>query len=424
MKKVFDYKKVVAIFAASTLFACTQDFTNEFAQVENKQEESTAMKALPKRRTYEEALTIAQDAIGMLGESSATRSGKPRTVNIDDVQYIVNSSSTRSTDAPDTLMYVFNYEDNAGFAVVSANRATEELIAVTEQGNYTVGEETENGGFNMYMDMAETYVTRSFSPDTLHSFITRNFDRILYSYGPYVNVRWGQRSPYNQYCLHNDTAIAAGCLTTALAQVISYYEYPTQLTIDYDGGHSQLALNWSEIKKHKSPTLCTCSEHVTIAKMFRQLGEELEIPYHDGISGNGGSYIDDALSVLGYTYGSQQAYSQSVVESSLSQGKLIYITGYTAFEGHAWVIDGFKKVETTTVEYVRNESTGLMIEVGRRTSTKCYNHLNWGWNGDSNGYFLCNVFNTRNSSQLDLGVSSNANFNFTYNIRIYPYIAH
>lgn len=424
MKKVFDYKKVVAIFAAATLFACTQDFNPEFAQVENEQDESTTMKALPKRRTYEEALIIAQNAIGMLGESSATRSGKPRAVNTDDVQYIVNSSSTRSTDEPDTLMYVFNYEDNAGFAVVSASRATEELIAVTEQGSYTVGEETENGGFNMYMDMAETYVTRSFSPDTLHSFITRTFDRILYSYGPYVNVRWGQGSPYNQYCLHNNTAIAAGCLTTALAQIISYYEYPTQLTIDYDGGHSQLALNWSEIKKHKSSTSCTCSEHVTIGKMFRQLGEELGIPYHQGKSGNDGSYIDDALTVLGYTYGSRQAYSQSVVESSLSQGKLIYITGYTASVGHAWVIDGFKKVETTTVEYVRNESTGFMTEVGQRVSTNYYNHLNWGWNGDSNGYFLCNVFNTQNSSQLDLGVTSNANYNFTIDIRIYPYITH
>lgn len=62
MKKVFDFKKVVAIFVVSTMFACTQDINNEFAQVENEQEESITMKALPKRRTYAEALTIAQAA--------------------------------------------------------------------------------------------------------------------------------------------------------------------------------------------------------------------------------------------------------------------------------------------------------------------------------------------------------------------------
>ena len=47
-----------------------------------------------------------------------------------------------------------NYADNAGFAVVSTTRSNENpLLVVTEAGNYTPGEETENEGFNMYMDL-------------------------------------------------------------------------------------------------------------------------------------------------------------------------------------------------------------------------------------------------------------------------------
>lgn len=42
MKRRFDFKGIVAIFAAATLFACTQGFNPEFAQVENEQDESTA----------------------------------------------------------------------------------------------------------------------------------------------------------------------------------------------------------------------------------------------------------------------------------------------------------------------------------------------------------------------------------------------
>lgn len=438
MKNNFTFRSIVAIFATSTLFACTQDVIDSLPmQTESKKE---PMKELPKYRTYEEALAVAQDAIGMLGESCTTRSGKPRTVNTSDVQYILNSSATRSDDEPDTLMYVFNYEDNAGFAVVSANRATEELIAVTEQGSYVADEETGNGGFDLYMDMAAEYVRStdgepaitqtSDGPVDFHELIRMNQKRILCSYGPYIDVRWGQRYPYNQYCITNagDT-IAAGCLTTALAQVISYYEYPTQLTINYDGGSSILPLNWSEIKKHMSPLLynCTCTEHETIGKMFRQLGYELWIDYKNGKSGNSGYAIDDAFDILGYTYGNSQAYDLIVVENSLSQGKLVYITGFlSAYEdGHAWVIDGFKKVETTLIEYSRNTVTGEMIELWRGDpEINSYNHFNWGWNGNSNGYYLANVFDVTQYAELDFGVTSTATYNFTYDIEILPYITH
>lgn len=441
MKQKIDFKSIVAIFATSTLFACTQDVMDSLpTQTESNAE---PMKELSKHRTYEEALAVAQEAIGMLGESCVTRSGKPRTVSTDDVQYIVNRSSTRSNGEPDTLMYVFNYEDNAGFAVVSANRATEDLIAVTEQGNYVVGEETGNGGLDLYMDMAEEYVMRAFEPippiggggdddgpEDFHEYVRVDRKRIIYSYGPYVDVRWGQQYPYNQYCITNEgNTIAAGCLTTALAQVISYYEYPTQLTINYDGGSTILPLNWNEIKKHMSALhyTCTCTEHETIGKMFRQLGYELWIDYKNGKSGNPGGYIDDALSILGYTYGNSISYSSSVVESSLSQSKLVYITGFLSAneDGHAWVIDGFKKVETTRIDYARNTVTGEMIEIWRGSpSINCYNHFNWGWNGNSNGYYLTNVFDVTQYSELDFGVTSTATYNFTYNIKIIPNITH
>ena len=159
MKTNFYFRSICCTLAATTLFACTQEVIETLPiQAES---ETQLMKVQSKYRTYEEALAIAQDAISMLGKSSVTRSGNPRTIDIHNVQYIVNTSSTRSDGKTDTLMYVFNYDDNAGFAVVSANRATEGLIAVTEQGNYVAGEETGNGGFDLYMDMAEEYVMRA-----------------------------------------------------------------------------------------------------------------------------------------------------------------------------------------------------------------------------------------------------------------------
>ena len=41
-------------------------------------------------------------------------------------------------------------------------------------------------------------------------------------------------------------------------------------------------------------------------------------------------------------------------------------------------------------------------------------HCNWGWNGDSNGYYLNDVFNITSGAEI-LDGSSTAEANFKYN---------
>ena len=58
-------------------------------------------------------------------------------------------------------MYVFNFNDEQGFAVVSANRQTEGLIAAVEMGSYDPAIPTGNPGFDTYMQMAKVYVANT-----------------------------------------------------------------------------------------------------------------------------------------------------------------------------------------------------------------------------------------------------------------------
>lgn len=415
---MIDFKSIVAIFATSTLFACTQDVMDSLpTQTESNAE---PMKELSKHRTYEEALAVAQEAIGMLGESSVTRSGKPRTVSTDDVQYIVNTSSTRSEGYLDTLMYVFNYEDNAGFAVVSANRATEDLIAVTEQGYYVAGEETGNGGFDLYMDMAEEYVMRAFEPIPpiggggddddgkiqLAQTKTEQTRTVINWRTPLIDVKWGQKDPYNIYCLNasNDT-IDAGCLVTAVAQVLSYYKYPSSIKLDFDDYNTTLSLDWNAINTHvKSDCSSTCTaSHDVIGKVFRQIGEELGIKYKEGKSGNDGSKIRETFSTLGYKTDSKQEYNFNKIAESLSSHRPVFITAYpkSSNKGHAWLIDGFKTVRTTTTDYIKYINSFVWEVIGEYSFITDYNHFNWGWNGYCNGYFSSGVFNQSQGYQYD-----------------------
>lgn len=441
MKKNLNLKSFVAIFAASTLFACTQDGIDNLSVQTEKENE--AMNELPKRRTYEEALAVAQDAIGLLGENCTTRSGKPRSINTADVQYIVNTSSTRSTEEPDTLMYVFNYEDNAGFAIVSANRATEDLIAVTEQGNYVAGEETGNGGFDLYMDMAEEYVTMAAAPlpgiggdqEILTEF-KMFVDRDTITYGPYISVRWGQDWPYNRACpVYNGNPTKAGCVAIAIAQIMTYYQHPNSFTVNYAPTIYDQTLDWDLILEHRftedgeSETCSQCSTtggHYIIGSLIREIGQQVEMVYDVDESGcDSEMFARSALQHFGYACGSYQAYSSNIVSNSILNRKLVYMRGgISADDGHAWVIDGYRLIHEVHRECVKPINALEWTELRRWTENHYYHHINWGWDGESNGFFLFDVFDTARPSQLDPGMSIvGSNYNFTVDLKIIPNIS-
>ena len=44
-------------------------------------------------------------------------------------------------------------------------------------------------------------------------------------------------------------------------------------------------------------------------------------------------------------------------------------------------------------------------------------HINWGWNGNCNGYFTFGTYNTADSESYDTGTNT-ANYNFIYPIRM------
>lgn len=141
----------IFIATAILLVSCTTE--KYYDEVEQQEFKSLSFN----KRSYAEALEIANDAISMLGDDAVTRGGFPR--KIDErhgVKYITNTITRSGTS--DTLLYIFNYEGEEGYAVVSANKNTDGLLAVTESGSYDPSIGTDNPGLAMFMDMAEDYV--------------------------------------------------------------------------------------------------------------------------------------------------------------------------------------------------------------------------------------------------------------------------
>ncbi|MBE6181296.1 MAG: hypothetical protein E7148_01190 [Rikenellaceae bacterium] len=380
-----------------------------------------------------DAIKVAMEGVSMLDDAK-TRA-QMRVVDPNKTETYVRPA-TRSGEA-DTLFYVINFADSAGFAIIAADSAASpQLLAVAESGNYSPNEvggnddpwegwiEDTKGPIRDENGIIIGYPSpfpNPNDPDPLPDFPPFVPDTtITYSdwvtVGPYLEVKWGQEDPYNTYCEDSDSQICpTGCVATALAQILSHYQYPNEdsdalpITFPSATGRSypnvgnSLLLNWSELKQHVvslDNTSCSCSEtnRTNLAILFRELGQLLDMNYKEEQSDASFGNIINVLTGWGYTCQDHPNYDWDIVRSELDSARLVAMggereTGITD-PAHAWVIDGYK---------TRTKITNISGK--EYTETHNYIHINWGWDGKGNGYYLSGIFDTDQYIELDEGVN-------------------
>lgn len=376
-------------------------------------------------RTYDEALAVAQRAAGYIdGWNNASSSSRRRVKAKCDNQVICSSETRTSEDGLDTLMYIFNYEDNKGFAIVSANKATEELLAVTEEGNYTEDSaETDETGLNFFIELAEKYVKNKETPNRLDPIPFYHEEIMHLSVNNLISVKWGQTFPEGNYCPNG----YSGCAVTAIAQIMSYYEFPQSINLTYPNADmSTQSFDWDDMKNHilyynvggnESPLYCsaTDSAHNAIGRLCRQLGSLFNATYNTTGTGVSPTVIRQPLLNMGYNCDTLISYTAGTSFIKLNQNRPLFLCGYTTdYEGHAWVVDGYESTITDRT-YADGHTEHFQTT---------YNHVNWGWKGRNNGYYLDNVFDTTNYHSLDSGpYPATASYDFSNNVKYYvPYI--
>lgn len=431
MRKFF-FMLMTAWAALSLFVACEKN--EEVCPPAGKSAETSIVlpEGLTPKIGYREAFEIARRGIDLLESSSSTRAAGGRALDPANVKYVV-TPATRSGSSPDTLMYVFNFADSAGFALVATARESEQLLAVTEKGTYTPGEQTGNPGFDLYMKCAENYLsTLSVGPGGggIGGPVTEISKLVTYdtpvTVGPFVSVKWAQNDPYNMFCYNKKgDQCPAGCVATAIAQIMSYFSFPTSISLTYSGADISLqSLNWTVINRHVKTGVCglDCTEHKAIGRLFREIGKQVNMDYTPDESG---AYLEDipaCLSHFGYASSSISSYLFGRVYQSLDNEGLVCMAGtrtdeYGKKHGHAWVIDGYKTITHVVEVWVAPSSAGPWRLDDRKTTYSDYVHCNWGWGGDCNGYYGSNAFNTANPSSLDPG-SSNSGYNRNYNLML------
>ena len=385
-------KKILLVISTLFIVACSRQDV-----IDIKPEQTLQSYTISTKRSYEEAIEIAQKSIKFINNKDNTRA-RQQIIDTKNCSIITTGNKTRSAIANDTLIYVFNFENNEGFALVSASKSTEGLLAITEKGHYTPGEKSENAGFDILIERAKDYVMASQRPpiEPTDTMITINVEekQIDDVVGPYISVKWGQDDPEGIYFLNG----IAGCSNIAIAQIMSYFRYPNKINLTYNNSGSY-DLDWEAMNTHKNSksqeSECNGkSTHTMIAKLCRQIGQlNHSVCYQGATNTITEKYGHTTLIELGYKVGNWTTYSQSYVKKQLDQNHLLLMIGqlHQSKAGHTWVIDGYRI--NGTIEYVyKKVGNGHWYIDETFDRTTYYNHINWGFYGDNDGYYVDGIF--------------------------------
>lgn len=292
------------------------------------------------------------------------------------------------------VYWVFNFE-NTGYVIVSADDAVTPVLAYSFDGIYR--KENQPSQFinwvEGYAKQIDYGVAQGFkAPDEIRNewvrLSTNDSGKLTplmptSDVAPLLLSTWDQGANYNLLCPLDPAGpggrVWAGCVATAMSQVMYYYRYP--LT----GSGSHCYTPWGY------PQQCADFGNTTYQwnNMLNSIvSQDTSIPtliWHAGVSVNmmyspsgSGAYSSDARNSLitYFNYGSEaqllekDSYSESQWESmmkdNLDHARPMYYDGYGT-GGHAFVMDGYQGTD--------------------------YFHFNWGWSGSCNGYFYLNNLN-------------------------------
>lgn len=292
-----------------------------------------------------------------------------------------------------TLFYVFETTEG-GFLIASANDNANAVLGYTANGTFR--EALAIPSFKSWVGdctKALTFVANqpeasfkddhnrqgSFRSKALRANLPETISPLL------ETIAWNQGAPYNRLCpLVQGSRCATGCVATAMAMVMKYWEWPIHGTgevsyttrtygIELSADFSQSTYEWKSMLNRYDGTY-TDVEAEAVAKLMSDVGISVEMNYGPS-SGTSAKRVPLALA-NNFFYNKGVKYLErcyfdteewnSIIKGELSESRPVLMAGinYMDFVGHEFVLDGYN-------------ANGLY-------------HVNWGWGGTSNGYFDVN----------------------------------
>jgi hypothetical protein len=288
------------------------------------------------------------------------------------------------------LYYIVNLEKN-GFVIVSADDAVVPILGYSFEGNYSADNAPPQFVEWMQQYHAQTrYITEKNVPPSektkaAWAHLLTTDPTVLVplknqrSVEPLIQSKWNQNTFYNEMCPAAPGGPGghayAGCVPTALGQILYYYRWPDHGTGSYTDNDPQFGMLHANFDStwyawNNMTNFISASNH-GIAELLYHLGISCDLVYGAGGSGMYNHKAAYALKTFfKYSPGTQYVWRDStnldwdsLIIAHLDRKMPMYYAGWKIpnSDGHAFVCDGYQD--------------------------SLYVHFNWGWGGTDDGYF-------------------------------------
>ncbi len=265
---------------------------------------------------------------------------------------------------------------------------------------------------------------------------------------PLIATTWNQAPYYNDLCpvdsseyAYYNYKLVTGCVATATAQIMKYWEHPTKGYGSHTYNHNtygtqsanfgNTTYDWDNMPNELSST-SSSTEVNAVATLMYHIGVADEMDY--GLASAGGSGAHN------YNWnGMLQASSQSSLQSYFKYKPTMYAIGRDDMSADEYDAALMKELDASRpILYSGRSATGGHSFVVDGYDELNYNstmfHINWGWGGYNDGYFPMggleptasgiggnseSAYNQQNVALLGIEPNSNWGDNSTVSATVY-----
>ena len=333
----------------------------------------------------------------------------------EDLQLVTTYNITRG----DAAFHIFNTPN--GFVIVAADDCATPILGYSDEGrpfdlnNVPIQlqdifqEYVEQIGYGIeYHLVADEKTAEQWRQVRETGRLSNNRDNE--QVGPLLTTTWDQGQYYNSMCPEDpagpDGHVYTGCVATAMAQIIRYWEYPVNCRgiHSYDSNYGTLTVNFEESvydfdnMPDALNTESTTEQVEAVAKLVYDCGVAVNMGYEADESS---AFDQEAraafINFFKYTPNLSFAEKESfttdewnmILQTELDANHPVYYSGH-GIGGHAFICDGY--------------------------NTDGYYHFNFGWSGSGNSWYqldavnpLNMTFNNNQSAILGIVPDNNSN---------------
>lgn len=305
--------------------------------------------------------------------------------------------------------YVFNLAPAKGFVIVSANDNAQPVIAYSTESlfnsnnaQFGLSDWIKSASAKLHFAVLNNIPANAAIAGQWNAYLNGQnpVTSRAAAVGPLCTTTWNQEPYYNSLCPFDTTdnqRALTGCVATAMAQIMKYWNYPAQGTGSYNYNDAPpmysnnygfqsasfaVPFNWAAM-----PNAVTSNTSPVDSLMY-DCAVSVAMDFGDDNQNGSGAFVLQSEAGGAGNPCAQNSYATyffynpntlqgvrmssystpdwiSLMENELNSGRVIQYEGDDPTAGgHTWVCDGYE--------------TNNML------------HMNWGWGGSADGYFAVN----------------------------------